>query len=1335
MVNTIMAKKRLHRTTILLFVCIISSLLFSLSVCTDHARHKPTEANSHASGGQTQESQAKENILPTIHATSNGAKTVEHDEDEKDEDELVPNPVIFESFLPSQEKFDTTHEANNIDSISKQAINSTQDIKEDFERVQPGSVEKGISHTEEGVDNAAEQEVPSKPLDEIALPIITQIPDNLEVEEEEHKSEEHQKEKENIEDFIDDSTAQTEKNLEEFLGLDFEKEMKKEGIGKDKEEREGGEGVIEGRISKEYKPSASKGEHGENVQYDKDETNSNKKDKNIDIQNIDETKITVHGKHVEQGDKPEDKKDEVDVERVTVDVEKVANDEEIAEGTNGTAVEKHQKEDTTEKKEEEEVDKKEVDDPMLSFNEWKQQMLELNEQEKMQANYEGQPVPVPRHSTKLSNKNYASADCGAKIIDSNKESQRTASAILSNNKDEYMLNPCTAKIWFMVEMCEPIQVKKVEIANLELFSSTPESFRVFTSDRHPTAYWRDIGLFHARDERSTQTFPIHDETLFTKFIKVEFLTFFGKEHYCPISLLRVFGTSMEEEIDSESDHQIDASPPEVLPVHPTVTPEDTSADGIFDSVIKIVEKAAKAFRGESKDPGVGNAFNEACFGEARIPNEPESVQEDELIACFPHSNSVLGSHINALRNKHQMMQKKLMKSTEEKIKTIKTSTDKNPPQKESAANKTNQDSITTPTHSIPVWSIVCKSCQYSFRPHYADIFHECHLVALSIFEFGIYFCCHDASIRTRTYDGTITLRAPNISKCNSSSTTRKASANISKVIEASAASMSTTVKSVNVQSINVPSEESVDIHLESTPSVSVPSGTDATKETPPLPDIENIPFSGDSSDKMESDTQKNNIPLVEETDKEKPSNIIQNVEDKLLSKDVSSQTKPNDVIQEESFSKKEDPVNTETSSSGIQDSVIDTNKKVADSESDMHVNSLTVDKKDDQIKTETQQIKLDPVKEPASEPSRNDNISKPSDTAASDIKEHLLPDSTDSVPIKSSEPAPGSSTKPNDGNGQENGTNGKSKTIPGDGFSNQFGLGIQKESVLMRLNNRIKSLEVNLSLSTLYLQELSQRYKKQMDDMRRSYDTKVAKLYENAMMAEEKEQIQTEQVKILEDEIKQLKASLHNINMTLENAYKEVFEGHYILMLVEVVIVGFLLICTRTRQQVIQEVPTGLQGTSFIGQSKGHSRRNSYSGRIDHEGVVKSQMGAKLEGGCQDLLIIEPPTPIRQACLQPNENMKSRRLKNKQKQKNNIKSSSASNFKKDNKKVKTAVSKANSISIAGLLFGGTAGKESSEKKKDTCNGRLKRPRSSENLTRVEDIPHIGQDRLKYCNGY
>ncbi len=95
---------------------------------------------------------------------------------------------------------------------------------------------------------------------------------------------------------------------------------------------------------------------------------------------------------------------------------------------------------------------------------------------------------------------------------------QSTSAILMENMDLYMLNPCSNKIWwvpwhtpvvyslsdfrytslsfnkhsllslsrFVIELCEPIQVKQLDIANFELFSSTPKDFLVSISDRYAT---------------------------------------------------------------------------------------------------------------------------------------------------------------------------------------------------------------------------------------------------------------------------------------------------------------------------------------------------------------------------------------------------------------------------------------------------------------------------------------------------------------------------------------------------------------------------------------------------------------------------------------------------------------------------------------------------------------------------------------------------------------------------------------------------------------------------------------------------------------------------------
>lgn len=60
-------------------------------------------------------------------------------------------------------------------------------------------------------------------------------------------------------------------------------------------------------------------------------------------------------------------------------------------------------------------------------------------------------------------KNYASPDCGAKILASNQEATST-SAVLDPSRDEYLLSTCTSKIWFVIELCEAIQAKKVSLS-------------------------------------------------------------------------------------------------------------------------------------------------------------------------------------------------------------------------------------------------------------------------------------------------------------------------------------------------------------------------------------------------------------------------------------------------------------------------------------------------------------------------------------------------------------------------------------------------------------------------------------------------------------------------------------------------------------------------------------------------------------------------------------------------------------------------------------------------------------------------------------------------------
>ncbi|KAK6541530.1 hypothetical protein TWF694_007337 [Orbilia ellipsospora] len=145
--------------------------------------------------------------------------------------------------------------------------------------------------------------------------------------------------------------------------------------------------------------------------------------------------------------------------------------------------------------------------------------------------------------------NYASFDCAATVHKTNPEC-KGSSSILVENKDSYMLNKCGAKNKFViVELCDDILVDTIVLANYEFFSSMFRTFRVSVSDRYPvkSAGWKDLGVFEAKNSREIQAFLVENPLIWARYIRIEFLTHYGKEFYCPISLFRVHGTTMMEE--------------------------------------------------------------------------------------------------------------------------------------------------------------------------------------------------------------------------------------------------------------------------------------------------------------------------------------------------------------------------------------------------------------------------------------------------------------------------------------------------------------------------------------------------------------------------------------------------------------------------------------------------------------------------------------------------------------------------------------------------------------------------------------------------------------------
>ncbi|CCK69189.1 Slp1p KNAG_0C00760 [Huiozyma naganishii CBS 8797] len=168
--------------------------------------------------------------------------------------------------------------------------------------------------------------------------------------------------------------------------------------------------------------------------------------------------------------------------------------------------------------------------------------------------------------------NFASLDCAATMVKTNSEASG-ATSILIENKDKYLLNPCSAaKKFVVIELCEDILVEELVMANFEYFSSTFKRFRVSVSSRFPAPKngWNVLGEFEGENTRDLQRFEIANPQIWAKYVRIEYLTHYDHEYYCPLSLVRVHGKTMMDEfklaareeiqqgkalVDAEAEHE------------------------------------------------------------------------------------------------------------------------------------------------------------------------------------------------------------------------------------------------------------------------------------------------------------------------------------------------------------------------------------------------------------------------------------------------------------------------------------------------------------------------------------------------------------------------------------------------------------------------------------------------------------------------------------------------------------------------------------------------------------------------------------------------------------
>ncbi|CAA7059425.1 unnamed protein product [Microthlaspi erraticum] len=141
--------------------------------------------------------------------------------------------------------------------------------------------------------------------------------------------------------------------------------------------------------------------------------------------------------------------------------------------------------------------------------------------------------------------NYASASKGAKVLSSNKEA-KGASSILSRDNDKYLRNPCSTEGKFVViELSEETLVNTIKIANFEHYSSNLKEFELQGTLVYPTDTWVHMGNITAANVKHEQNFTLV-EPKWVRYLKLNFLSHYGSEFYCTLSLVEVYGVDAVE---------------------------------------------------------------------------------------------------------------------------------------------------------------------------------------------------------------------------------------------------------------------------------------------------------------------------------------------------------------------------------------------------------------------------------------------------------------------------------------------------------------------------------------------------------------------------------------------------------------------------------------------------------------------------------------------------------------------------------------------------------------------------------------------------------------------
>ncbi len=174
------------------------------------------------------------------------------------------------------------------------------------------------------------------------------------------------------------------------------------------------------------------------------------------------------------------------------------------------------------------------------------------------------------------------------------------------------------------------------------------TFRVSVSDRYPIKVekWKDVGTYEARNSREIQAFLIENPQIWARYLRIEFLTHYGNEYYCPLSLVRVHGTRMleswkESEASEEENEAIETGPgerfvPEAVAEVVMEEERQQHAQGIID----VSNETVKAIT-QAHEKSMLNATRLLDTNNTSQPAPVTPWPKDNFLIFFNTSSSLL----------------------------------------------------------------------------------------------------------------------------------------------------------------------------------------------------------------------------------------------------------------------------------------------------------------------------------------------------------------------------------------------------------------------------------------------------------------------------------------------------------------------------------------------------------------------------------------------------------------------------------------------------------------------------------------------------------------------